>query len=62
MSQGSSTGSSGVTAQMQDDIFVFHSADAQKEDPVRPEEKQGVLFQFVLLKPGQRDSKRDYIP
>lgn len=47
---------------MQDDIFVFHSADPQKEDPVRPEEKQGVLFQFVLLKPGQRDSKRDYIP
>lgn len=62
MSQGSSTGSLGVTLQMEDDIFVFHCADPQNEDPVRPDEKQSVLFQFVLLKPGQRGSKSDYIP
>lgn len=42
MSQGSSTVSLGVTAQ--DEILVLHSADPHNEDPVRPEEKQSVLF------------------
>lgn len=44
MSQGSSTVLSGITAQMEHEIFVFHSADPQSADPVRPQEKQGVLF------------------
>lgn len=36
---------------MEDEIFVLHSADPENEDPVRPEEKQGVLSWLVLLKP-----------
>lgn len=44
MSQGSSTALSGITTQMEDEMFVFHSADPQSEDPARPEEKQGVHY------------------